>query len=86
MESNQLNARVVVGEVVSNKMQKTIVVLVERIVKHAKYGKILKRRTKFHAHDEDQICVIGDRVRIRESRPISKTKNWVLVEKLINKE
>lgn len=69
-----------VGKVVSAKMQKTIVVMVERSVKHPKYGKILKRRTKLHAHDESQQCRIGNTVKIQETRPISKTKTWVLVE------
>ena len=61
-------------------MQKTIVVVVERAVKHPKYGKIMKRRTKLHVHDENQTCKIGNTVRIRESRPLSKLKSWVLVE------
>jgi small subunit ribosomal protein S17 len=61
-------------------MQKTIVVVVERTVKHPKYGKIMKRRSKLHAHDEAERCQIGDTVRIRESRPLSKLKNWVLVD------
>ena len=82
MENKELNGGVMVGKVISDKMQKTIVVLVERTVRHPKYGKILKRRTKIHAHDENQICKIGDTVRVAESRPISKTKSWVLVEKL----
>ena len=82
MENNQSNARTMVGKVISDKMHKTIVVLVERSVKHPKYGKSMKRRSKIHAHDENQVCQIGDMVRIRESRPISKTKSWVLVEKM----
>ena len=80
MLNNESKARTVVGKVRSNKMQKTIVVVIERIVKHPKYGKIMKRRTTLHAHDESQVCKIGDTVRIRESRPISKLKNWVLVD------
>lgn len=83
IESNantESNARIMVGKVVSDKMQKTVVVLVERTVKHPKYGKIMKRRTKLHAHDENQLGKIGNIVKIRESRPISKTKCWVLVE------
>lgn len=80
MSDTQKNARIVVGKIISDKMQKTVVVLVERAVKHPKYGKILKRRTKFHAHDENQVGKIGDVVKIRESRPISKMKSWVLVE------
>lgn len=73
-------SRTFVGKVVSNKMQKTIVVLVERLVKHPKYGKMIKRTTKLHVHDETQQCEIGNTVRIKESRPLSKTKSWVLVE------
>ena len=80
MSNTESNARVAVGKVVSDKMQKTIVVLIERTVRHPKYGKILKRRTKLHAHDENQVCKIGNTVRIRESRPLSKMKSWVLVE------
>ena len=80
MSETVSNPRTVVGKVLSNKMQKTVVVVIERIVKHPKYGKILKRRTKLHAHDENEVCNIGDTVRIRESRPLSKLKNWVLVE------
>lgn len=82
MENNQSNAKAMVGKVISDKMHKTIVVLVERSVKHPKYGKIMKRRTKVHVHDENNLCKIGDTVRVSESRPISKTKCWVLVEKL----
>ncbi|MDR3441504.1 MAG: 30S ribosomal protein S17 [Legionella sp.] len=80
MSTSESNARTMVGKVVSDKMDKTIVVMIERSVKHPKYGKILKRRAKFHAHDENQVSKIGNTVRIRESRPLSKTKSWVLVE------
>ncbi len=80
MSNTETNARTVVGKVVSDKMQKTIVVVIERTVKHPKYGKIMKRRTKLHAHDENQVCKIGNTVKIRESRPLSKMKCWVLVE------
>ena len=80
MSNSEANGRILVGKVVSDKMQKTIVVLVERTVKHPKYGKIMRRRTKLHAHDENQECKIGNTVKIRESRPLSKTKTWVLVE------
>lgn len=80
MSNNETNGRTVIGKVVSDKMEKTIVVLVERMVKHPKYGKMIKRNTKLHAHDEEQVCQIGNVVKIRESRPISKTKNWTLVE------
>lgn len=72
--------KTLIGTVVSNKMQKTIVVSVERTVKHPKYGKILRRKSKLHAHDENQICKVGNVVKIRESRPMSKLKNWVLLE------
>ena len=68
------------GVVTSNKMQKTITVVVERKVKHPIYGKFLKKSTKFHAHDEKSECSIGDMVKIMESRPLSKTKRWRLVE------
>lgn len=80
MSTNESNARTMVGKVVSDKMQKTVVVLIERTVKHPKYGKILKRTTKLHAHDENQVAKIGNVVKIRESRPMSKLKSWVLVE------
>lgn len=69
-----------VGVVRSNKMEKTIVVAVERKVKHAMYGKFLKRTTTFAAHDEKNECNIGDTVRIMETRPLSKSKRWRLVE------
>ncbi|MCY4265474.1 MAG: 30S ribosomal protein S17 [Gammaproteobacteria bacterium] len=72
-------ARTVSGRVVSNKMDKSIVVIVERRVKHPVYGKIIKRSSKIHAHDPDNQCVIGDEVTIEEVRPISKTKSWALV-------
>ncbi len=68
--------RQVVGRVVSNKMDKTVIVLVERLVKHNFYLKYVRRRTKFAAHDEENVCQIGDQVSITESRPISKTKRW----------
>lgn len=69
-----------VGVVTSNKMQKTITVAVTRKVKHAKYGKFLTMTSKFKAHDEKNECNIGDTVKIMETRPISKDKNWRLVE------
>lgn len=64
----------------SNKMDKTITVAVERKVKHPIYGKFVKKTTKFHAHDEKNECSIGDLVRIMETRPLSKTKRWRMVE------
>ncbi len=78
MERNLRKERV--GVVVSNKMDKTIVVAVERKEKHPLYGKFVKKTTKFVAQDEKNECGIGDTVRIMETRPLSKTKNWRLVE------
>src|SRR5881398_2470930 len=69
-----------VGRVVSNKMDKTIVVVVETLKKHRIYKRTYKQTKRFHAHDENNICQIGDTVRIEESRPISKTKRWQLIE------
>lgn len=80
MTSQEPVMRTLSGRVVSDKMDKTIVVLVERTVKHPKYGKILKRTTKIQAHDETQSCKIGDLVRIKQVRPISKNKSWALVD------
>ncbi|AEF04804.1 30S ribosomal protein S17 [Alteromonas sp. KS69] len=71
--------RTVQGRVVSNKMDKTITVVVERFVKHPIYGKFIKRSTKLHAHDEENVCNQGDVVTISECRPLSKSKNWTLV-------
>ena len=71
-----------IGVVTSNKMTKTITVAVERKVKHPIYGKFVKKTTKFHAHDEKNEASIGDIVRIMETRPLSKTKRWRLVEVL----
>lgn len=69
-----------IGVVVSNKMQKSIVVAVKRKVKHPIYGKFVNKTTKFYAHDENNVCEIGDLVRIMETRPLSKLKRWRLVE------
>jgi small subunit ribosomal protein S17 len=69
-----------IGVVSSNKMDKTVTVAVERKVKHPIYGKFVKKTTKFHAHDEKNECSIGDVVKIMETRPLSKTKRWRLVE------
>lgn len=69
-----------IGIVSSNKMDKTITVAVERKVKHPIYGKFVKKTTKFHAHDENSTAGVGDTVRIMETRPLSKTKRWRLVE------
>ena len=78
MERNVRKERI--GVVVSNKMDKSIVVKVERKVKHPLYGKFVKKSTKFMAHDENNECNIGDMVRIMETRPLSKNKCWRLVE------
>jgi small subunit ribosomal protein S17 len=78
MERNERKERV--GKVVSNKMQKTITVAVDRKVKHPIYGKFVNRTTKFKAHDEQNTAGIGDTVRIAETRPLSKDKRWRLVE------
>jgi len=72
--------RTIEGRVVSNKMQKTVTVLLERQVQHPLYGKIVRRSTKVHAHDEKGECKEGDMVRIAECAPMSKTKNWRVVE------
>lgn len=83
--SEQKNKRILTGVVTSNKMDKTIVVLVERTVKHPLYGKYIKRSTKVYAHDPENTCKEGDVVMVMESRPISKTKNWILL-KIVEKE
>ena len=69
-----------VGKVVSDKMDKTIVVAIEDNVRHPKYGKIIKRTVKIHAHDEKNECGVGDKVAVMETRPLSKTKRWRFVE------
>ena len=80
--ANTTALKTVEGRVVSNKMNKTVTILVERLVKHALYGKYIRRSTKLHAHDEDNACNEGDIVRVTECRPLSKTKNWRVVEVL----
>ncbi|MGI6526400.1 MAG: 30S ribosomal protein S17 [Caldicoprobacterales bacterium] len=74
------NRKVRIGRVVSNKMDKTIVVAIETRIKHKLYGKIMKRTTKLKAHDENNECQIGDRVKVMETRPLSREKRWRLVE------
>ncbi len=69
-----------VGKVISTSMDKTIVVAIEDNVRHPKYGKILKRTTKIHAHDAENVCAVGDKVEVMETRPLSATKRWRLVE------
>ena len=83
MEKQDKKLRTIQGKVVSNKMDKSIVVLTERRVKHPIYGKFMNKSSKIHAHDEDNKCTIGDLVTIKECRPISKTKSWTLVEVLV---
>ena len=78
MDRNNRKTRI--GKVVSDKMDKTIVVGIETLVRHPLYGKSIKRTTKFKAHDENNECSIGDKVKIMETRPMSKDKRWRLVE------
>jgi len=78
-ESNSIE-RVLTGKVVSNSRDKTIAVLIERRVRHPIYKKYIKRSTKVHAHDEKNECSLGDVVKVSESKPFSKTKNWNLIE------
>lgn len=80
MSDNAKQTRTVEGRVVSNKMNKSVTILVERQVKHPLYGKYIRRSTKLHAHDEENTCNEGDVVRVSECRPLSKTKNWRVVE------
>ena len=82
MSAAQSRGRVieVIGEVISNKMNKTIAVEVDRMVRHGKYGKIVRRSSVFKAHDEKEVARIGDKVRIFETRPLSKSKRWMLAE------
>ena len=76
----EVTARTLSGRVVSDKMDKTITVKIERRVKHPVYGKIISRSTKIKAHDEENVCNLGDMVTIKETRPISRSKSWTLVE------
>ncbi|TDO97224.1 30S ribosomal protein S17 [Marinomonas balearica] len=82
--SAETKARIATGKVVSNKMEKSITVLVERTEKHPLYGKFIRRSTKLHAHDENNECQIGDTVTVVECRPYSKSKTWKLVQ-VVNK-
>ncbi len=83
-ENTKANRRRLMGRVVSDKMEKTVTVLVERQVKHALYGKFVKKSTKYHAHDEANECSIGDTVLIEEGVPRSRTKTWS-VARLVEK-
>ena len=76
---SEMNTRTLQGKVISNKMDKSITVAIERHVKHPIYGKFITRTTKLHVHDETNQCKEGDIVTIRECRPLSKTKSWTLV-------
>ena len=80
MSGVEKRTRMATGRVVSNKMDKTITVLIERRVKHPVYGKYITRSSKIHAHDESNQCGIGDTVTVAETRPISKSKTWKLLE------
>lgn len=79
-KENDKVARTVVGRVVSDKMEKSAVVMIERKIRHALYGKYIRRSTKLHIHDENNECRTGDTVSIEECRPVSKTKSWRLVK------
>lgn len=80
---SETNIRTLQGKVISDKMDKSIVVAIERSVKHPIYGKFMKRTTKLHVHDETNQCKEGDVVTIRQCRPLSKTKSWTLVEVVV---
>lgn len=80
MSTSENIAHTLTGRVVSNKMDKSVTVMIERLVKHAMYGKYIRRSSKLHVHDETNQCNEGDLVIIRQCRPISKTKAWTLVE------
>ena len=80
MEEKRALRKTRVGLVVSDKMDKTVVVAIEDNVKHPIYGKIVKRTLKLHAHDEENACGVGDKVKLMETRPLSKTKRWRVVE------
>lgn len=80
MDQHKSNRKTRFGTVVSNKMEKTVVVSIERLVPHPMYRKFIRRRSKFKAHDAENTCQIGDRVLIEESRPLSKTKRWTVVK------
>jgi small subunit ribosomal protein S17 len=82
MSENNAANRVLTGRVLSNAMDRTITVIIERRVKHPLYGKFMRRSTKIHAHDDSNECSKGDLVRVEQCRPLSKTKSWRLVEVL----
>jgi small subunit ribosomal protein S17 len=80
MSDQETSNRTLIGQVISDKMDKSITVVVERRVKHPVYGKFLRRTTKVHAHDETNECHVGDTVMVEQCRPLSKTKTWRLVK------
>tara|TARA_B100000965_G_C19381800_1_gene664941 strand:- start:423 stop:695 length:273 start_codon:yes stop_codon:yes gene_type:complete len=80
------NPRILTGIVTSNKADKTVTVKIERKVKHPLYGKVIKRATKVHAHDENNVASIGDIVSVQECRPYSKTKTWTLISNNANQD
>lgn len=80
MSTEEKVLRTQFGSVISDKMDKTATVLIERKVKHPLYGKFVKKSTKLHVHDENNECTVGDKVQITECRPMSKTKSWTLVK------
>lgn len=80
MSTEKKSQQIKTGRVVSNKMDKTVVVRVDYLKPHPLYRKIMRKSNKFHAHDEDNVCQIGDTVRIVETRPLSKTKRWRVIE------
>lgn len=80
MKGNRGRRKVVTGLVVSNRMDKTVVVRVERLIRHPDYNKLVRRRVKVKAHDEENQCRVGDKVRIMETRPLSRDKRWRIVE------
>ncbi|WP_040662039.1 30S ribosomal protein S17 [Nitrococcus mobilis] len=80
MTERKTAKRTVNGRVVSNRMDKTVTIVVERLIRHSLYGKYIRRSTKLHAHDEDNSCQLGDWVAVEECRPMSKIKSWRLVK------
>jgi small subunit ribosomal protein S17 len=80
MERHSSGRKRLVGSVVGDKMDKTVIVIVERMIRHPRYGKVLRRVKKYKAHDEENTCRVGDVVRIVESRPLSREKRWIVEE------
>ena len=80
-----MSIKEIIGTVISSKMDKTITVIVTNKIAHKKYSKIMTKTNKYYAHDENNECTIGDQVKIKETRPLSKNKRWILVSKIIKK-